>query len=216
MAACIDLKHLCFTRCPQPGHISKWDIRVINTCRAALRFVRSLLLCCHISLSQVAAMNSFLFPEDISSPVALGPNDRQRSALEIITARTPPMPSRMPPMAPQQDISRSSPPQPCRAPPPPPPVKDKPVVLVTELSIPDRQLDSNLQRTKSKRSFRQAIGFSQLKNRKDAKAVSQAERFAARSDVSLPPLSPVVDEEFWRTGRYPSSQQGFTMAHVPF
>jgi hypothetical protein len=162
-------------------------------------------------------MNSFLFPEDISSPVALGPNDRQKSALEIITARTPPMPSRMPPMAPQQDISRSSPPpQLCRAPPPPPPVKDKPVVLVTELSIPDRQLDSNLQRTKSKRSFRQAIGFSHLKNRRDAKVTSQVERFAARSDVSLPPLSPVVDEEFWRTGRYPSSPLGFSMAHVPF
>lgn len=162
-------------------------------------------------------MNSFLFPEDISSPVALAPNDRQKSALEITNVRTPPMPSRMPPMAPQQDTSRSFPPsQPCRAPPPPPPVKDKPVVLVTELSIPDRQLDSNLQRTKSKRSYRQAIGFSYLKNRRDAKATSQAERFAARSDVSLPPLSPVVDEGFWRTGRYSSSPLGFSMAHVPF
>jgi hypothetical protein len=164
-------------------------------------------------------MNSFLFPEDISSPVALLPNTGQKSTLEIASARSPPTPSRAPTMAPQQQVSRSSstPSQPTYAPPPPPPLpKGKPVISVTELDIPDQQPDSNLHRTKSKRSYRQAIGFSQLKDRREAKAFPPAQKVVKRSEVSLPPLSPVADEEFWRTGRYPSSPLGFTMAHVPF
>jgi hypothetical protein len=162
-------------------------------------------------------MNSFLFPEDISSPLAPMPTNLQKSTLGIVNIRTPPMPSRKPPMAPQQSRSESSPPpQPSHAPPPPPPAKDKPVVLVTELSLPNRRIEPDLQRTKSKRSYRHVIGFSQLKDRREARAASQAEKIASRIEVSLPPLSPVVDDEFWRTGRYPSSPQGFTMAHVPF
>jgi hypothetical protein len=162
-------------------------------------------------------MNSFLFPEDISGPLASMPNNLQKPNHGTINARTPPMPSRSPPMAPQQNPNGSShPPQPSHAPPPPPPAKDKPVVLVTELSIPNQQLESDLQRTKSKRSYRQVIGYSQLKDRREAKAVSQAKKLSSRLEVSLPPLSPVVDDEFWRTGRYSSSPQGFAMAHVPF
>jgi hypothetical protein len=88
--------------------------------------------------------------------------------------------------------------------------------LVTELSIPNQRIEPDLQRTKSKRSYQQVIPFSQLRDRREAKAVSQAEKLASRVEVSLPPVSPVVDEEFWRTGRYPSSPQGFAMAHVPF
>jgi hypothetical protein len=169
-------------------------------------------------LQEVATMNSFLFPEDISSPLTPMPNNLQKSTLGTVNTRTLPMPSRKPPMAPQRNLSGSSPPppQPSHAPPPPPPAKDKPVVLVTELSIPSQQLEPDLQRTKSKRSYRQVIGFSQLRDRREAKAVSQAEKIASRLEVSLPPLSPVVDDEFWRTGRYSSSPQGFTMAHVPF
>jgi hypothetical protein len=163
-------------------------------------------------------MNSFLFPEDISGPLAPTPNNPQEPKHRTINARTPPMPSRPPPVIPQQNLSGSSPspPQPSHAPPPPPLAKDKPVVLVTELSIPNQKLEPDLQRTKSKRSYRQVIGFSQLKDRREAKAVSQANKWSSGLEVSLPPLSPVVDEEFWRTGRYPSSPQGFAMAHVPF
>lgn len=169
-------------------------------------------------LSKVTAMNSFLFPEDISSPVALLPNNSLKSTLEITNESPPPMPSRAPPMAPQQNISRStSPPgQPCRAPPPPPLAKEKSIISVTELNVPGQHVESDIQRTKSKRSYRQAIGFSNLKDRREAKASSQAKKIVKGSGVSLPPLSPVVDEEFWRTGRYPSSPLGFTMAHVPF
>jgi hypothetical protein len=163
-------------------------------------------------------MNSFLFPEDISGPLAPRPNNLQKPKHGVVNARTPPMPSRSPPMAPQQTLSGSSPPppQPSHAPPPPLLAKEKPVVLVTELSIPNQQLEPDFQRTKSKRSYRQVIGFSQLKDRREAKAVSQAKKLSSRLEVSLPPLSPVVDDEFWRTGRYPSSPQGFAMAHVPF
>ena len=160
-------------------------------------------------------MNSFLFPEDISSPVAPAPNSLRKTTTN---AKSPPIPSRAPPMVPQQQLSLSypSPPQPSHVPPPPPLAKEKPAISVTELSIPNRQIESNLQRTKSKRSYRQAIGFSQLKDRREARAFPQAQRVVKRSEVSLPPLSPVVDEEFWRMGRYPSSPLGFTMAHVPF
>jgi hypothetical protein len=161
-------------------------------------------------------MHSFLFPEDIS-PVLPRTNNLHKSALELNNSKTPPVPSRKPPMAPQAPISQSlPPPQPSHAPPPPPLTKDKSLVSVTELSVPTQRIEPNLQRTKSKRSCRQAIGFSQLKDRREAKAVSHAEKIASRPEVVLPPLSPVVDEEFWRTGRYPSSPQGFTMAHVPF
>ena len=162
-------------------------------------------------------MNSFLFPEDISSPLGPMSTNLRKSTHGIANARTPPMPSRKPPMAPQQSRPESSPPQPSHGPPPPPPpAKDKPVVLITEFSIPSQQIEPDLQRAKSKRSYRQVIGFSQLKGRREAKAASQAEKIASRLEVSLPPLSPVVDDEFWRTGRYPSSPQGFTMAYVPF
>jgi len=70
---------------------------------------------------------------------------------------------------------------------------------------------------KSKRSSRQFASVVRLKDdRREVKAVAQADKTTMRAEAYLPPLSPVVDEEFWRTGRYPSSPQGFTMAHVPF
>jgi hypothetical protein len=55
-----------------------------------------------------------------------------------------------------------------------------------------------------------------LRDRREAKAVAREAEATAAFDVFLPPLSPIVDEEFWRTGKYPSSTDGFAMVHVPF
>jgi hypothetical protein len=55
-----------------------------------------------------------------------------------------------------------------------------------------------------------------LREKRGAKADARAAEAAAAIDVLLPPLSPIVDEEFWRTGKYPSSTDGFAMVHVPF
>jgi hypothetical protein len=124
------------------------------------------------------------------------------------------MPTRAPPTTPQHD--RPAPPPPAHAPPPIPSMKEKAVVSVTELSIPDRQPEPELRKTKSKWSQRQMPSITGLRDKIEAKAVARAAEAAAAIDVWLPPLSPIVDEEFWRTGKYPSSTDGFAMVHVPF
>ena len=161
-------------------------------------------------------MHSFLFPEDIGSLSASLPRIPQESGFEITNTKSPPMPSRAPPGVPQQNTSRTHvpPPQPSYAPPPPPPCqKDKPTISITELNTPNHRPEPHLKRKKTTRSYRQLISLSQSNDQ----TVSRADKTSSRVEVHLPPLSPVVDEEFWRTGRYPSSPQGgFAMAHVPF
>jgi len=166
-------------------------------------------------------MHSFLFPEDISSVAVPQPNNVQKSVLELSNSKIPSMPSRTPPTVPQSAVFRvssqpSQPSQPCYAPPPPPLKKDEPAISVKELSISDERVEPDLQRMKSKRSYRQAVSFTQFKDRREAKAVARADKTITSGDTESPPLSPLVDEEFWRTGRYPSSSQGFMLAHVPF
>jgi hypothetical protein len=121
------------------------------------------------------------------------------------------MPTRAPPKIPQQDIS--APPPPTYAPPPIPTLKEKPAISITELAIPDQSQGPELQRSKSKWSRREIIGISTFKERREAKA--RAAAVLPEIEVVLPDLSPVVDEEFWRTGRYPS-EPGMGMVHVVF
>jgi hypothetical protein len=163
-------------------------------------------------------MHSFLFPEDLNGPPAQSSQrlyaSRKSKPKTITTTASPEMPSRAPPIIPQHDLT--APPPPSHAPPPIPSVKAKSMVSVTELSIPDRQPEPRLQRTESKWSRRQIPSIASLRDRREAKAEARAAEAAAAIDVLLPPLSPIVDEEFWRTGRYPSSTDGFAMVHVPF
>jgi hypothetical protein len=166
----------------------------------------------------ITTMHSFLFPEDLNGPPAqpsqrLFASRKSKPAPRITTA-LPKMPSRAPPTIPQHD--HPAPPPPAHAPPPIPSTKEKAIVSVTELSIPDRQPEPELRRTKSKWSQRQIPGISGLRDRREAKAVAREAEATAAFDVFLPPLSPIVDEEFWRTGKYPSSTDGFAMVHVPF
>ncbi|GAB7328683.1 hypothetical protein MBLNU13_g00606t1 [Cladosporium sp. NU13] len=106
------------------------------------------------------------------------------------------MPTRAPPTIPQQNVS--APPPPTYAPPPVPVMKEKPSISVTELSISDGKQMPGLQRSKSMWSRREIVGVSSFKERREAKA--RAAAAMPEIDVVLPPLSPIVDEEFWRTG----------------
>lgn len=163
-------------------------------------------------------MHSFLFPEDINGP-STRPKLQQQSTAntrkttqETSRTPTPRMPTRAPPTIPQQEIS--APPPPTYAPPPIPMLKEKPAISITELSIPDRKQEPGLQRSKSMWSRREIIGVSSFKERREAKA--RAAAAMPEIDVVLPPLSPIVDEEFWRTGRYPTSPLGSGMVHLAF
>lgn len=161
-------------------------------------------------------MHSFLFPEDINSP-STQPRLQQPTAnsrkttQEISKATTPRMPARAPPTIPQPNVS--APPPPTYAPPPIPMMKEKPAISITELTIPDRKQEPGLQRSKSMWSRRDIIGVSSFKEKREARA--RAAVAMPEIDV-LPPLSPVVDEEFWRTGRYPTSPLGSGMVHLAF
>jgi hypothetical protein len=92
-------------------------------------------------------------------------------------------------------------------------MKEKPAISITELTIPDSSPGPGLQRSKSKWSRREIIGISGFKERREAKA--RAAVTLPEIEVLLPDLSPVVDEEFWRTGRYPT-EPGMGMVHVVF
>jgi hypothetical protein len=163
-------------------------------------------------------MHSFLFPEDLNGLPVQSSQQPHASRKSRPASRTntesPKMPARAPPTTPQH--GRPTPPPPTHAPPPIPSIKAKAVVSVTELSIPDRQPEPGLQRTKSKWSQRQIPSIISLRDRREAKAETRAAEATAAIDVLLPPLSPIIDEEFWRTGRYPSSTDGCAMVHVPF
>jgi len=168
-------------------------------------------------------MHSFLFPEDITSPSTRPRAQRFPANFSKTTQETnratPRMPTRAPPTIPQQQNVSAPPPPPTYAPPPVPmmKVKEKPAtaISITELSlsIPDQPQEPGLQRSKSRWSRRQIIKVSSFKERREAKA--RAAVAMPEIDVVLPPLSPIVDEEFWRTGRYPTSP-GMGMVHVAF
>jgi hypothetical protein len=162
-----------------------------------------------------AKMHSFLFPEDINGPSTRPRLQQSTASTRKPTQRTnatpPRMPTRAPPTIPQQAIS--APPPPTYAPPPIPMMKEKPAISITEVSIPDQRQEPGLQRSKSKWSRREIVGISTFKERREAKA--RAAAAMPEIDVVLPPLSPVVDEEFWRTGRYPT-EPGMGVVHVVF
>lgn len=161
-------------------------------------------------------MHSFLFPEDINGPSTQRTQQRStpntRKPAQRISGTSPQMLTRAPPTIPQHDIF--APPPPSYAPPPIPAAKEKAAVSVTELAMPVQKQDSRLQRSQSKWSRREIASISGLKERRAAKA--RAAAAMAEVDVVLPPLSPVVDEEFWRTGRYPTSPLSLGMVHVAF
>lgn len=158
-------------------------------------------------------MNSFLFPEDLAGPTPLSSQPRlpslEKAAATPNHPGLPPMPTRAPPRTPRQDNSLLSSPLPTRAPPPIPTVKEEPAISIIELNIASHEPQPDLQRKKSKR---EVISFSHLRGTREPKA----KKPSAKPAVELPPLSPIVDDEFWRTGRYPTSPQGFMLAHVPF
>jgi hypothetical protein len=161
-------------------------------------------------------MHSFLFPEDIDGPLTQR-TQRQfapstRKPIQGDTGVLPRMPTRAPPIIPQQTVS--TPPPPTYAPPPIPMVKEKAAVSITEIAVPDLKQEPGLQRSKSIWSRRETVSISSFKERREAKARAAADM--PDIDVFLPPLSPVVDEEFWRTGRYPTSPLGLGMVHVAF
>lgn len=163
-----------------------------------------------------AKMHSFLFPEDITGP-STRPRLQQSAAstrkTSQETSKAPPrMPTRAPPTIPQQNVS--TPPPPTYASPPVPTMKEKPTISIIELAISDRKQEPGLQRSKSMWSRRETIGISSFKERREAKA--RAAAAMPEIDVVLPPLSPIVDEEFWRTGRYPTSPLGSGMVHLAF
>lgn len=61
------------------------------------------------------------------------------------------------------------------------------------------------------------MGLSRFKSKREAKGAAKVEKKVEKVDLVLPPLSPVVDEEFWRTGRYPtSSPLSAGVAYAPF
>jgi hypothetical protein len=92
-------------------------------------------------------------------------------------------------------------------------MKEKPAISITELTIPDSRPEPELQRSKSKWSRREMVSFSNFKERREARA--RAAVALPEINVVLPDLSPVVDEEFWRTGRHPT-EPGMGMVHVVF
>lgn len=161
-------------------------------------------------------MHSFLFPEDINDP-STRPRLQQSAAstrkTTQETSKAPPqMPTRAPPTIPRQSVS--APPPPAYAPPPIPVMKEKPAISITEITISDRKQEPGLQRSKSMWSRREIISVSSFKERREARA--RAAAAMPEIDVVLPPLSPVVDEEFWRTGRYPTSPLGSGIVHMAF
>lgn len=154
----------------------------------------------------------FLFPEDLN--VAHPPVTKQPSfnATESSTSTSsaPPMPSRSPPTLPPLE----TPPPPAYAPPPIPVAKETPLISVTQLDLPPPQAD--MRRSKGDRSGQGRMSLSRLKSKREAKSAAKREKVSTEVDVFLPPLSPVVDDEIWRTGRCPTSPQSAGVAFAPF
>lgn len=148
-------------------------------------------------------MISFLFPEDLK--VASAPPSQAPLYKTKEYQASPHMPSRLPPRVPNRN-------------PPPPPVlaqKDQPAISITELN-PTANHIPEVKRMKSKRSLRAIASLSHLRGVKEARAVADRENATPKVDIVLPPLSPVVDDEFWRTGRYPTSPGSGGVAFVAF
>jgi len=93
-------------------------------------------------------------------------------------------------------------------------MKEKATISVTEVSVLEMEEKPGLQRSRSKWSRQQIPTLSDLKARREGKARAAAVK--PEIDIVLPPLSPIVDDEFWRTGRYPTSPLGLGMVHVAF
>lgn len=154
-------------------------------------------------------MISFLFPEDLR--VASAPPSQQSPQKPETHGTSPAMPSRLPPRVP--NLTPPSPP-PIYTTPPVPAQKNQPAISITELNTNNPSPD--IKRTKSKRSLRAIASLSHLRGVKEARAVAERENVPPKVDIVLPPLSPVVDDEFWRTGKYPTSPGGGGMAFVAF
>jgi hypothetical protein len=92
-------------------------------------------------------------------------------------------------------------------------MKEKSAISITKLSIPDQRHGPELQRSKSKWSRREIVSLANFKERREPKA--RATAALPEIEVVMPPLSPVVDDEFWRTGRYPT-EPGMGVVHVVF
>lgn len=184
-------------------------------------------------------MNSFLFPEDLDGPSMQSTRQQAivstRRPVPAMKNKPPQMPNRAPPNIPEREISvlppptrappaipqqhSSPPPPPAYAPPPIPDLQEKTTISIVTCATSDHEQDPKLQRTKSKRSYRQIASLSGFKEKREAKALARAQEAATRIEVVLPPLSPVVDDEFWRTGRYPTSPLsplGSGLVHVAF
>lgn len=165
-------------------------------------------------------MHSFLFPEDLNGPSTRQrpqqstANNTRKMIQETSRALPPRMPTRAPPSIPQHNISAPPPSPPTYAPPPIPMTKEKPAISITELSIPDQSQEPGLQRSRSKWSRREISSISRIRERREAKA--RAAAAMSEVEVALPPLSPVVDEESWRTGRYSPSPRGEGMGYLAF
>lgn len=163
-------------------------------------------------------MNSFLFPEDLDGPSMQSTHRRITTSTRnpVPAANNSPqqMPTRAHPSISSQDIT--TPPPPAYAPPPVPDLKEKAIVSIVTCPISDHEPEQQLQRTKSKRSYFQKASLSSFKEKREARALARAEEAASRVEVVLPPLSPVVDDEFWRTGRYPTSPLSNGLVHVAF
>lgn len=157
-------------------------------------------------------MMSFLFPEDLNVAHPSVTKQPSFNTTESSTApsSTPPMPSRSPPALP----SLETPPPPSYAPPFIPVTKERSRISATQLDLPAPQDDAR--RSKSDRSGQGKMSLSRLRSKREAKSAAKREKVSTEVDVFLPPLSPVVDDEFWRTGRYPTSPQSAGVAFVPF
>lgn len=203
--------------------VSRW--RVCGTWRCYIHvpsqmcwtLLRNAETSCWLSLATMT-MNSFLFPEDLDGPPMQSIHRRvvasTRKPVPIPKNSPPQMPTRAPPSIPSQDIT--TPPPPAYAPPPVPDLKEKGLVSIVTCAAPDHKQEPQLQRTKSKRSYFQKANLAGFREKREAKALARAEHAAARVEVVLPPLSPVVDDEFWHTGRYPTSPSGNGLVHVAF
>lgn len=155
-------------------------------------------------------MISFLFPEDLkvaSAPLSQAPLYKPKEY-----QASPTMPSRLPPLVPNRN---PPPPPPTYSPPPIPASKYQPAISIREFN-PTANHSPEVKRMKSKRSLRAIASLSHLRGVREARAVADRENATPKVDIVLPPLSPVVDDEFWRTGRYPTSPAGGGVAFVAF
>ena len=158
----------------------------------------------HISYCfiDLAKMHSFLFPEDINgSPTRQRPQQsttspRRTTTQETTRAPPPRMPTRAPLTIPQQNFS--APATTDLRPATHPHVKRKASYLHHRARHPRpkaRARSPTIEEQMVSPRDHQPLEF---KERREAKA--RAAEAMPEIEVVLPPLSPVVNEEFWRTG----------------